>query len=101
MEEEQPTRTLSILVENHFGVLFTIAGLFSARGYNIERLVVVPDEEPGLSRMVMVARCDPKLSQQIIKQLNKLVDVVEAEDVTDKETYSWPTFTTRKMQQPA
>ena len=100
--EEEPTRTLSILVENHFGVLFNITGLFSARGYNIERLAVFPDVEPGLSRIVMVARCNPQLSGQIIKQLHKLVDVVEAEDVTEKkEDYSWPTFTTKKMQHQA
>ena len=54
--EQLPTFTFSILVENRFGVLFNITGLFSARGYNIERLMVVPDSEPGLSRITMVAR---------------------------------------------
>ena len=87
--EELPTFTFSILVENRFGVLFNITGLFSSRGYNIERLMVVPDSEPGLSRITMVARCGPALAEQIVKQLNKQVDVISVE-MTDKET-SWPT----------
>jgi acetolactate synthase-1/3 small subunit len=94
--EELPTFTFSILVENRFGVLFNITGLFSARGYNIERLMVVPDQEPGLSRITMVAHCGPALAQQIVKQLNKQVDVISVE-MTDKET-SWPTFTTRNTE---
>jgi len=81
--EEVPTRVFSILVENRFGVLFNITGLFSARGYNIERLIVVPDDEPGLSRITMVARCSPALAEQIVKQLNKLVDVVTVDDVSE------------------
>ena len=94
--EELPTFTFSILVENRFGVLFNITGLFSARGYNIERLMVVPDQEPGLSRITMVAHCGPALAQQIVKQLNKQVDVISVE-MTDKET-SWPTFTTKNTE---
>jgi acetolactate synthase-1/3 small subunit len=94
--EELPTFTFSILVENRFGVLFNITGLFSARGYNIERLMVVPDKEPGLSRITMVAQCGPALAQQIVKQLNKQVDVISVE-MTDKET-SWPTFTTKNTE---
>ena len=94
--EELPTFTFSILVENRFGVLFNITGLFSARGYNIERLMVVPDKEPGLSRITMVAHCGPALAQQIVKQLNKQVDVISVE-MTDKET-SWPTFTTKNTE---
>jgi acetolactate synthase-1/3 small subunit len=78
-----PSRTLSILVENRFGALFSITALFSARGYNIESLTVFPDEaDPGLSRLTMVARCGPGVSEQIIKQLNKLVDVVQVDDIT-------------------
>ena len=94
--EELPTFTFSILVENRFGVLFNITGLFSARGYNIERLMVVPDNEPGLTRITMVAHCGPALAQQIVKQLNKQVDVISVE-MTDKET-SWPTFTTKNTE---
>lgn len=95
--EQLPTFTFSILVENRFGVLFSITGLFSARGYNIERLNVEPDpNEPGLSRITMVARCGPELADQIVKQLNKLIDVVKVE----KEN-SWPTFTISNTQTPA
>ena len=79
---ETSSRTLSILVENRFGALFSITGLFSARGYNIESLTVFPDTEPGLSRLTMVARCAPGVSEQIIKQLNKLIDVVQVDDIT-------------------
>ena len=90
--EQLPTFTFSILVENRFGVLFNITGLFSARGYNIERLMVVPDKEPGLSRITMVARCGPALAKQIIGQLHKQIDVISVE-MTDKEI-SWPTSIT-------
>jgi acetolactate synthase I/III small subunit len=93
--EQLPIFTFSILVENRFGVLFNIAGLFSARGFNIERLMVVPDTEDGLSRITMVAHCGP-LRDQIVKQLNKQIDVISVE-VTEKEN-SWPTFITNSTQ---
>ena len=79
----QNTRTLSILVENRFGVLSRIAGLFSARGYNIENLTVAGSSEPGLSRITMVVRCETLLAQQILKQVHKLPNTVEAVDLTD------------------
>jgi acetolactate synthase I/III small subunit len=98
--EPLPTFTFSILVENRFGVLFNITGLFSSRGYNIERLMVVPDnKEPGLSRITMVAHCSPALAEQIVKQLHKQIDVISVE-VTDKET-SWPTSITKSTATPA
>lgn len=79
----QGTRTLSILVENRFGVLSRIAGLFSARGYNIESLTVAGSSDPGLSRITMVVRCEPLFAQQILRQVDKLPDTVEASDLTD------------------
>jgi acetolactate synthase-1/3 small subunit len=97
--EQLPTFTFSILVENRFGVLFNITGLFSSRGYNIERLMVVPDSEQGLSRITMVAHCSPALAEQIVKQLHKQIDVISVE-VTDKET-SWPTSITKSTATPA
>ena len=97
--EQLPTFTFSILVENRFGVLFNITGLFSSRGYNIERLMVVPDSEPGLSRITMVAHCSPALAEKIVKQLHKQIDVVSVE-MTDKET-SWPTSTMKSTATPA
>ena len=97
--EKLPTFTFSILVENRFGVLFNITGLFSSRGYNIERLMVVPDLEPGLSRITMAARCSPALAEQIVKQLHKQIDVISVE-VTDKEI-SWPTSIMKSTATPA
>jgi acetolactate synthase small subunit len=94
--EELPTFTFSILVENRFGVLYNITALFSSRGFNIERLMVVPDTEPGLSRITMVAHCGPALADQMVKQLNKQVDVISVE-VTDKEN-SWPTSITKNTE---
>jgi acetolactate synthase-1/3 small subunit len=82
-ETAQPTRTISVLVENRFGVLARVAGLFSARGYNIESLTVAGSSDTGLSRITMVVRCESSLAQQILKQVNKLVDVVEAVDLTE------------------
>jgi len=82
--QSQAARTLSILVENRFGVLSRIAGLFSARGYNIESLTVAGVATPGLSRITMVVRCDAQLAAQMLKQVTKLLDVVEALDLTDE-----------------
>ncbi len=79
----QSLRTISILVENRFGVLSRIAGLFSARGYNIESLTVARSAQPGLSRITMVARCTPPQTQQLLKQVNKLLDTVEIKDLTE------------------
>ncbi len=84
-KRRQITRTLSILVENRFGVLSRVAGLFSARGYNIESLTVAGGADPALSRITMVVHCEALLAEQILKQVNKLVDVVEALDLTDTD----------------
>jgi acetolactate synthase-1/3 small subunit len=72
--------TISILVENEFGVLARIAGLFSGRGFNIDSLSVAPTNEETLSRMTIVTRGDDKILEQINKQLNKLVDVIKVID---------------------
>jgi len=82
-ETRQSTRTLSILVENRFGVLARIAGLFSARGYNIESLTVARTADPNLSRITMVVRCEALFAQQILRQVEKLPDTVAAADLTD------------------
>src|SRR5512147_1054600 len=84
MQNLRQTRTLSILVENRFGVLSRVAGLFSARGYNIESLTVAGSADPELSRITMVVRCETTLVDQILKQVRKLVHVVEVEDLTDQ-----------------
>src|SRR5512137_403689 len=74
---------LSILVENEAGALSRVAGLFSARGYNIESLTVAPTEDSTLSRMTIVTSGSDAIIEQINKQLNKLVDVVSVMDLTD------------------
>ncbi len=74
--------TISILVENEFGVLTRIAGLFSARGYNIESLNVAPTVDATASRMTLVTHGNEKVIEQIKKQLNKLIPVIRVEDLT-------------------
>ena len=77
--------TISILVENKFGVLTRVAGLFSGRGYNIDTLNVGPTQDPTASRMTIVTVGDDATLEQIVKQLNKLVDIIEVEDFRDGE----------------
>jgi acetolactate synthase-1/3 small subunit len=77
--------TISILVENKFGVLTRIAGMFSGRGYNIDTLNVAPTQDPSASRMTVVTRGDDATLEQIVKQLNKLPDVLKVQDFRDGE----------------
>ena len=77
--------TISVLVENKFGVLTRVAGMFSGRGYNIDSLNVAPTHDPKLSRMTLVARGDDATVEQIVKQLQKLVNVIEVTDFCDYE----------------
>ncbi len=72
--------TLSILVENEFGVLSRVAQLFSARGYNIESLTVAETLDPTISRITLVTRGDDRVVEQIEKQLNKLIPVIRVTD---------------------
>jgi acetolactate synthase-1/3 small subunit len=76
---------ISMLVENESGALSRIAGLFSARGYNIESLTVAPTDEPSLSRMTLVTNGNEDIVEQIKKQLNKLIDVVKLQDLAEGE----------------
>ena len=77
--------TISILVENKFGVLTRVAGLFSGRGYNIDSLNVAPTHDPTSSRMTIVTQGDESTLEQIVKQLNKLPDVLKVQDFRDGE----------------
>jgi acetolactate synthase-1/3 small subunit len=77
--------TLSILVENKFGVLARIAGLFSGRGFNIDTLNVAPTQNPTTSRMTIVVKGDDAVLEQITKQLNKLIDVIKVQDFREGE----------------
>ncbi|MEE9342075.1 MAG: acetolactate synthase small subunit [Gammaproteobacteria bacterium] len=74
---------ISLLMENEAGALSRVAGLFSARGYNIESLTVAPTEDPSLSRMTLVTRGTDEVIEQITKQLNKLLDVVKLMDMQE------------------
>jgi acetolactate synthase-1/3 small subunit len=74
--------TITVLVENEFGVLTRIAGLFSARGYNIESLNVAPTLDKTVSRMTLVTSGDERVIEQIRKQLNKLIPVIKVEDIS-------------------
>ncbi len=77
--------TISVLVENKFGVLTRVAGLFSGRGYNIDTLNVGPTNDPKVSRMTIVTRGDDATVEQIVKQLNKLPNVLKVQDFRDGE----------------
>jgi acetolactate synthase-1/3 small subunit len=77
--------TLSVLVENRFGVLTRVAGMFSGRGFNIDTLNVAPTLDASMSRMTIVVRGDDKTLEQVVKQTEKLVDVIKVDDFRDDE----------------
>ena len=74
---------ISILLENEAGALSRVAGLFSARGYNIETLTVAPTEDRSLSRLTIVTHGSDEVIEQITKQLNKLIDVIKVVDLSE------------------
>jgi acetolactate synthase I/III small subunit len=76
---------ISVQLENESGALSRVAGLFSARGFNIESLTVAATNDPTLSRMTIVSVGDDNIIEQIVKQLNKLIDVVKVTDITATE----------------
>lgn len=76
---------ISILVENKFGVLSRVANLFSGRGYNIETLSVAPTLDPTMSMMTIVTSGDDRIIEQIVKQLNKLIDIIKVVDLNESE----------------
>ena len=80
MKEER--HTFSVTVENRFGVLARVAGLFSGRGFNIDSLNVAETDDPTVSHMTIVTHGDPQIIEQINKQLNKLIDVIKVTDLT-------------------
>ncbi|MGA1789853.1 MAG: acetolactate synthase small subunit [bacterium] len=77
--------TISVLVENKFGVLARIAGLFSARGFNIESLSVGETIDPSISRMTLVTTGDDQIIEQVIKQLRRVIDVIKVSDLSEAE----------------
>ncbi len=78
-------RTFSVLVENRFVVLCHVVGLFSARGFNIDSLAVGETEDSTMSRITLVTRGDRKTLEQIKKQLNKLIDVIKVQDLSEED----------------
>lgn len=76
-------RVIALLMENQPGALSRVVGLFSQRGYNIETLIVAPTSDSTLSRLTMSTEGDEKVVEQIVKQLNKLIDVVTVVDLSD------------------
>ena len=92
---------ISVLVENKFGVLARVAGLFSARGYNIESLSVAPTLDPTTSMITIVTAGDDPIIEQIMKQLNKVVEVLKVVDLTetdflDRESYPYRRYLSRQ-----
>jgi len=77
--------TISVLVENQFGVLARIAGLFSGRGFNIDSLSVGETDDPTISRITLVVTGNDTIIEQVMKQLNKLIDVIKVNDLTKDE----------------
>jgi acetolactate synthase-1/3 small subunit len=76
--------TFAVLVENRFGVLGRITGLFSARGFNIESLSVAETEDPTVSRITLVTKGNVRILEQVHKQLNKLIDVIKVTDLSEE-----------------
>ncbi len=77
---------ISVEVENRFGILARIASLFSARGFNIDSLTVGETEDPTISRMTLIVPGDDQIIEQVIKQLQKLIDVIKVTDLTSEAT---------------
>jgi len=77
--------TISVLVENKFGVLTRIAGMFSGRGFNIDTLSVAPTLDASKSRMTLVVRGDDRVVDQVVKLLNKLIEVIDIQDFREGE----------------
>lgn len=76
---------ISVIVENKFGALSRVAGLFSGRGFNIESLSVAPTLDPSMSMMTIVTKGDDRIIEQIVKHLNKLIDVIKVVDLNESE----------------
>ena len=80
--------TISVLVENHAGVLSRVSGLFSRRGFNIDSLAVGETDDPAMSRITIVADGDEHTAQQLEKQLNKLIDTIKVKTLAPSELLS-------------
>jgi acetolactate synthase-1/3 small subunit len=79
------THTISVLVQNEFGVLARVAGMFAGRGFNIDALSVAPTLDPHTSRMTIITHGNELIIEQILKQLNRLLDVIKVVDVSSED----------------
>ena len=98
---ELEKHTIAVMVENKFGVLSRVAGLFSARGYNIESLSVGETLDPTVSRMTLVVRGDTFIIEQVIKQLHKLIDVIKVTDLSEENHVEREMLLVRVNAEPA
>ncbi len=85
MTPDEKTHTISVLVQNEFGVLARVAGMFAGRGFNIDALSVAPTMDPEMSRMTLITHGNELIIEQILKQLNRLIDVLKVVDVSSEE----------------
>jgi len=81
----EKTHTISVLVENEFGVLARVGGMFAGRGFNIDALTVAPTVDPKMSRMTIITHGNELIIEQILKQLNRLIDVMKVVDVSSED----------------
>jgi acetolactate synthase-1/3 small subunit len=84
--DEQRSHIISALVMHRPGVLQRVSGLFTRRGFNIDSITVGPSEQDGLARMTIISRGDDKILEQIIKQLNKIIEVIKVRDLDPEGT---------------
>jgi acetolactate synthase-1/3 small subunit len=85
MNSNEKTHTISVLVENEFGVLARVSGMFAGRGFNIDALSVAPTPDPEISRMTIITHGNIGIIEQILKQLNRLIDVLKVVDVSSED----------------
>ncbi len=85
MNDNEKTHTISVLVENEFGVLARVAGMFAGRGFNIDALSVAATPDPKISRMTLITHGNALIIEQILKQLNRLIDVLKVVDVSRED----------------
>jgi len=85
MNDNEHSHTISVLVENEFGVLARVAGMFAGRGFNIDALSVAPTPDPKLSRITLITHGNEQIIEQILKQLNRLVDVLKVVDLSSED----------------
>ena len=100
-DDVQKKHTIAVLVENKFGVLSRVAGLFSARGYNIESLSVGETLDSTVSRMTLVVRGDVFVIEQVMKQLHKLIDVIKVTDLSEEDHVEREMMLIRANAEPA